>query len=125
MTNEELYKAFQRLSYHVELLGNTIDSHAYPIEALILSMNWNKEDLDKAHDVFERWETILESGEKMNNFKFEKDFEDALGVSYQGLKPIVLAFYRNSLWTNVCEAYVDSFDGKASIEYREIMNRDR
>lgn len=53
----------------------------------------------------------------MNSGSFEHGFQESLGVNYQGLKSIVLAFYRNSQWTNVCEAYVDSFGKTPSVEF--------
>ncbi len=61
----------------------------------------------------------------MQSFEFEKDFDDELGVSYQGLKSIISAFYRNGQWTNVCEAYVDSMGDSPPIEYRAIQRRER
>lgn len=125
MNDREIIECISKLKYQVETLGLTIDHQKYPVEALILSKNWGPTDLEKAHDVFEKWDKKLENGDEMKSGLFESDFQDALGVSYQGLKSIVLAFYRNSQWTNVCEAYVDSFDGKPSIEFFEISRRER
>ena len=61
----------------------------------------------------------------MRSFEFEQDFNDELGVSYQGLKSIVRAFYRNGQWTTVCEAYVDSMGDSPPIEYHAIQRRER
>ena len=125
MTNEEIGKILEKIKFQIASIGQAIDFDRYPVESLIISMDWGREELNLAHDVFEKWDVMLEAGEGMNSSAFEADFSESLGLNYQGLKSVVLSFYRNGQWTNVCEAYVDSFDGKASIEYREIVNRPR
>jgi hypothetical protein len=123
MTNEEMTAIVEKLQYQVSILGNTVDHDTYPVEALILGMNWNRDDLNKAHDIFERWDNILEKGGRFSSHEFEHEFSEELGISYQGLKSVVLAFYRNSQWTNVCEAYVDSMGAHPAIEYHSIRDR--
>ena len=125
MTNEEIAHVIEKLSYHISVIGQTIDYDKYPVEALVVCNDWSKEDLDKAHDIFERWDAILEKGGKINTGEFEQDFNRELRVSYQGLKSIILAFYKNAQWTNVCEAYVDSFGNSPAVEYHSIMRRQR
>jgi len=125
MTMAEMAEIIEKLAYHVSLIGETIDYEKHPIEALILSMNWGREDIDKAHDIFERWDQRLENGGAMSTSEFESDFNRELGISYQGLKSVILAFYRNHQWTNVCEAYVDAFGTSPSIEYHSIARRER
>ncbi|AZV77700.1 DUF1878 family protein [Parasedimentitalea marina] len=125
MTNQEIIERIRKLSYHVSILGQAIDYDKHPVEALILSMDWRAQDLETAHDIFERWDERLEKGETMEKYKFEGDFEKELGITYQGLKSIILAFYESSKWTNVCEAYVDIFGATPPIEYKSIMNRRR
>lgn len=125
MNNEEIAKIVDRLAYHISLLGQTLDHEKYPVEALVLNMNWDRAELEKAHDIFEQWDQRLENGEVMNTTAFESDFDRELGISYQGLKSIILAFYRNHQWTNVCEAYVDAFGTAPAVEYHSIMRRER
>ncbi|WP_157081000.1 hypothetical protein [Novosphingobium naphthalenivorans] len=125
MTSEQISEAIKKLRYQVNILGQTIDYDRYPVESLIMSMDWGNEDLNKAHDIFERWDNKLESGETISSAQFENDFSSELGVSYQGLKSIILAFYKNGQWTNVCEAYVDSFGNTPAMEYHSIMRRAR
>lgn len=125
MSNNEFAKRLEKLEYQISILGNAIDYERFPIESLIMSMNWDRGDIDKVHDVFERWDNRLEKGDKFNQSEFEKDFEEAVGVSYQGLKSIIIAFWENHQWTNVCEAYVGSFGGSPPVEYHRIMRRER
>jgi len=125
MTDDELRETIKKLQYQVSVLGQTIDYERHPVEALIMSMDWGPGEIDKAHDIFERWEARIDAGEKLSKHQFENDFEMALGLSYQGLKSVVIAFWENGQWTSVCEAYVDSFDGMAPIEYHRIARRER
>jgi len=125
VTIEEMEEIIKKLSYHVSILGETVDYEKHPVESLILSNNWGEEDINKAHDIFDRWDNILESGGKMNTIKFESEFKTELEISYQGLKSVILAFYRNHQWTNVCEAYVDAFGATPASEYHSIMRRER
>jgi len=123
--NDDVIKRLDRLEYQVSILGQAIDYERFPVEALILNMDWDRGDIDKVHDVFERWDSRLEKGETISRYEFEKDFEKAVGVGYQGLKSIITAFWENHQWTTVCEAYVDSFDGSPAVEYHRIMRRER
>ena len=125
MNNQEVVEAFEKLRYQVSLLGEAIDHESHPVESLVISMDWSRSDLNKAHDIFEKWEKQLEQGKVMSSAEFEADFNDELGISYQGVKSIILAFYRNGQWTDVCEAYVDSFGGSPALEYHSIMRRER
>ena len=125
MTEDEILEIIAKLRFQVSILGQTIDSDSHPIEALIMGKNWGNDELEKAHDIFERWDSRLEKGEEINTAQFEGDFSRELGVSYQGLKSIIRAFYKNDQWTNVCEAYVDSFGQSPSVEYLSIMRRER
>lgn len=125
MNNDDIIRAIGKLQYKVSILSQAVDYEKHPVEALILENDWDRGDINKAHDIFERWEKKLDAGEKMSSFNFENEFDKELGVSYQGLKSIILSFYKNGQWTNVCEAYVDSFAGTPAMEYHSIMRRER
>lgn len=123
MTNDDL-KAIKgeldKIHYQLTVLSRTIDSTQHPVESLILEKDWSEGELNKAYDIFEKWEGIIESGTSMSHHSFEADFKNALGVSYQGLKSVLLAFYQNGQWVSVCEAYVLSLGPMASSEYSLI-----
>lgn len=125
MTEPKIIQAIEKLRYHVKLLGDSIDFDKHPVEALILGKDWGPEDINQAHDIFEGWDKRLEQGDEMNSGSFEHEFNERLGVNYQGLKSIILAFYKNDQWTNVCEAYVDSFGKTPSVEFSTIARRER
>ena len=125
MTNDEIIETLEKLKYQVRILGEAVDYTNFPIQSLIMSYDWGPGDIDKAHDIFERWEKHLEGGGNMDTGDFEADFNKEFSITYQGLKSIVLAFYENGQWTNVCEAYVDAFGKYPSMEYHSIARRKR
>lgn len=125
MTDDDIRAILQKLQYQVRTLGQIVDYSKHPIEALIFEMDWTEGEIDKMHDIFERWDARIRKGEALESHAFEHDFSNELGVSYQRLKSIILAVYRNGQWTRVCEAYVDSFGASPSIEYHQIMQRER
>lgn len=101
----DLIKQVEKLKYQMQLVGESLSSEDHPIASLVIAMNWDDDDLNKAHDIFEKYDSQLESGETPNWYQFEADFKDDFGIGYQTLKSIVLAFYRNYQWTTVCYEY--------------------
>lgn len=125
MIDDDLKGIIGKLRYQVSVLGQTIDYDRYPVESLILSMDWGPGEIDKAHDIFERWEARINAGNKINKYEFEQEFESTLGLTYQGLKSVVIAFWENSQWTSVIEAYVETFGNAPPVEYHRIARRER
>lgn len=125
MENSSIISTLEKLSFQISTLGKALDHEKHSIEALIISEDWSKNELNAADDIFDKWDNKLKKGEKLSSREFEHDFQKALNVSYQGLKPIILSFYRSECWMEVCEAYVDSFNGAPSCEYHLIMQRKR
>lgn len=117
---EEIIKKIEKLQYQMQLVGESLDSRSNPIASLVISMDWNNKDLDMAHDIFEKYDAILSSGEPPNWSAFENDFNNSFGVSYQSLKSIILAFHRNFQWTTVCEYYAKA---KECVEFHEITKQ--
>ncbi|KVC62447.1 hypothetical protein WI73_26830 [Burkholderia ubonensis] len=111
---------FQKIKFHIRLLAQVIDASTYPTEALVLSMDWSEDELDIAHDIFEAYEEKLGGPGEVNWHAFERQFKEQLAVSYQALKSIVLAFYRNSQWVDVCVAYAQS---APCVEFNEILRQ--
>jgi hypothetical protein len=120
MNIEELAKELEKLKYQVRTLGETINYRAHPVEALILSLDWGEGDIDRAHDIFEKYDNKLEAGEVVNWQEFEHELRDAFGIGYQTVKTIILAFYENRQWTNVCYGYAMSFEPTTPVEFHRI-----
>ncbi len=89
--NEEL----EKIRYHIKLLSETIDYKEYPIQSLILDMNWDSEDIERAHDIFEKYDTKIENKKRASWTEFELELEQQFNIGYQTVKSIVLAFFRN------------------------------
>uniref|UniRef100_UPI003F8067AD hypothetical protein n=1 Tax=Xanthomonas sp. 0924 TaxID=2835534 RepID=UPI003F8067AD len=123
MSAEDFRKELEKIKYHVRLLGETINFKDHPIEALILSKDWNEGDIERAHDIFEKYDKLLESKQPVSWGDFEQELEDTFNTGYQGVKPIIVAFFRNGQWTNVCHGYAMSFEPTTPIEFHEITRQ--
>lgn len=95
----------EKLKFQIQTIGETIDYEQYPLQELIISFDWSKEDLNKAHDIFEEYDKKLYEAEEFNSVEFEHKFRDGFSIGYQEVKLIINAFYRNGQWTNICMIY--------------------
>ncbi|MGE6440714.1 hypothetical protein ACQKC9_04000 [Psychrobacter sp. NPDC078409] len=111
------------LQYHVTLLANCIDSDEHPVENLILTMNWNEEQIEKAHDIFQKYDELIDLKSDIVWSRFEHELRDQFSIGYQTVKRIVLAFYRNHQWVDVCYQYAMSFEPTTPIEFHQITRR--
>lgn len=112
----------KKLKFQTSILGETINFEEHPIARLVFEFDWDEEKLDAVYDCFERIEKILEETPNMlTHPDVEKIFHDSVGVGYQSLKAIILAFYRENRYTNVCIEYVKSLGEIVPIEYHKIQ----
>lgn len=123
MNIEEIVYKLNKLEYQVSVLAECIDHERYPVQALILSMNWNDEQLNKAHDIFQVYDEKLEKGEDINWYEFEHALRGEFSIGYQTVKSIILAFYNNHQWVDVCYGYAMSFEPTTPIEFHSITRR--
>ncbi|WP_137983357.1 hypothetical protein [Pseudomonas viridiflava] len=123
MNIHEILKDIEKLKYQVSILGETISNETHPVEALIFSMNWGVGDIDRAHDIFEKYDKKLEEGKSINWNEFEIELKDEFSIGYQTVKNIVLAFYDNHQWTDVCHGYALSFEPTTPVEFHRITRR--
>lgn len=107
----------KKLKFHISLIGETLDYRSNPIPALVIEMNWNANDLDAAHDIFEKYNNMLEAKEDVSWRAFEMELRQKFGIGYQTVKSIILAFFRNHQWTEVCTLYAQSYE---CMEFHEI-----
>lgn len=120
MNLEEITNEVNKLKYHIKILSETVDFQQYPVESLILSMNWDEQDINDAHDIFERYDEKIQNKEEINWREFEMELRNHFGIGYQTVKSIILAFYRNHQWTQVCYGYAMSFEPKTPVEFHSI-----
>jgi hypothetical protein len=105
MTNIE--KEMSKIKYQLRMIMETIDFDRYPIQYLILELDWDDSDLTKANDIFEEYSNKLEKNEDVDWIEFELKLRQQFNIGYQTVKLIILAFYRNSQWVSVCEGYAN------------------
>ena len=125
MNIDEVVKDIEKLKYQIQVLGQAIDHQTHPVEALILSMDWGKGDVDRAHDIFEKYDKKLEAEESINWTAFEHELRDEFGIGYQIVKTIVLAFFENHQWMDVCYGYAMSMEPTTPIEFHRITRNNK
>lgn len=116
----EIIEKINKIKYHIKMIGDTINHSEYPIESLVIQLDWNDNDLSEANDIFEKYDKKFNSGEDINWTKFEMTLRDRFGIGYQTVKSIILAFYRNNLWRDVCRGY--ALKNNVS-EFNEILHQ--
>lgn len=123
MTNHELVEQIKKLQYQVKTLAHCIDYERHPVESLVLSMDWDDSQLNKAHDIFQKYDEKLERKEEINWYEFEHELEVEFKIGYQTVKSIVLAFFNNHQWVDVCNAYAMSFEPTTPVEFHCITRK--
>ena len=112
-----------KIKFHISMLNNYQNYVNNPIGSLVIEFDWSEEDLDKAHDIFEKYDKkIIEGGLDGNlHSLMEKDFNEDLNLGYQEVKSVVLAFFRESRWVTVCVEFVKSYEYEP-VEFSEIIS---
>ncbi|ETF09812.1 hypothetical protein BJN42_10525 [Pseudomonas koreensis] len=123
MNLEDVIKDLEKIKYHVRILSDAIDYQSHPVEALILSMDWGEADIDRAHDIFEKYDNMLIAKQSVDWGEFESELEAEFKIGYQTVKRIVLAFFENHQWTDVCYGYAMSFEPTTPLEFHRITRR--
>lgn len=123
MNIDEVIERLKKLEYQVSVLSGCIDYERYPVESLILDMNWDDSQLNKAHDIFQIYDEKLERKEEVDWTEFEHRLRDEFSIGYQTVKSIILAFYNNHQWVDVCYGYAMSFEPTTPIEFHSITRR--
>jgi len=109
----------EKLKFQIQTIGETIDYEQYPLQDLIISFDWSKEDLNNAHDIFEEYDKKLYQSKEFNSTEFEHRFRDDFSIGYQEVKSIINGFYKNGQWTNICMIYALE---NMVIEFHDIQN---
>ena len=113
----------EKIKYHIRLINDRLrlidseidlDFHSDSIASLEIEMDWSEDDLNRAHDIFERY-----CGVKFRNYGYQ--LESALrrefGIGAGSAKEIIVAFWRSDKWVDVCVEYAKA---NQCVEYHEI-----
>jgi hypothetical protein len=118
--DHELKTEILKLKYHVKQLyqasGNT-GSYA----SLVIELDWNEDDISAAQDIFEKHSQLIEKGNRLNGGELERELRDRFSIGYHEVKHIVLVFFENSQWQDVCFQYAEQF---RCVEFRKILDRE-
>ena len=118
--SESIEKKLEKLEFQIRLIGDAIDYRKHPITHLVIEMNWSDADLEKANDIFEKYDKMLDAGVSINWTEFEMEIKETFAISYQRVKSIILAFYRNQQWTRICRGFAREHK---VMEFDEINTR--
>ena len=109
-----------KIKYQLKMVMETIDFQQYPIQSMVLELDWNEDDLTKANDIFEEYNLKIENEEEINWTEFELKLREQFDIGYQTVKIIILAFFRNHQWVNVCTGYANHYQVS---EFDEILKK--
>lgn len=110
-----------KIKYHIRMLAEVIDSKEHPIPSLVVSLNWDEKDLDRAEDIFGKYDALLNEGKNPSWQELEIDLKAEFGIGYKGVKEVVNAFYRNSQWPDVCFWFAKGQEPTCPMELKHII----
>jgi len=82
-------------------------------------LGWDEGKINHARKTFSIYDEKLKSGEEVNWVYFEHILRDDLGIGYQIVKSVILEFYDNDEFVNVCKGYASVHD---VMEFKHINN---
>lgn len=91
------------------------------MERLKQELGWNEETINAIRSIFDDYSLKIINEEKISWNAFEHELRDKFTIGYQIVKQIVLSFYRNHEYVDVCKGYAAQHD---VIEFKEI-NREQ
>jgi hypothetical protein len=110
-----------KLKYHVELLSEALPSDRTSYASLAIELNWGRDDMDRAHNIFEKHDKLLEATGRLDGVSFEHELRESFSIGYQEVKPIVLAFWDHDQWQSVCKEYASQNE---CVEFHGILGRE-
>ena len=87
-----------KLKYHVKLLAECLPISDDSYVCLAIERDWGPADIERAHDIFEKYDKELDKGGSLNASKLEHDLRSEFGIGYQEVKGIVVTFWRGGQW---------------------------
>jgi len=115
----------QKIKWHIKRLAGALDSERHSITALVIYLDWSEDQLERASDIFEKYDRLLEEKKSANWQDLEKELKEEFRIGYQAVKTIVNAFYDDHLWQNVCCWFAESQEPTCPVELLPLMKRGR
>lgn len=90
------------------------------MERLKKEMGWNDSTEASIREIFEKYSAMISNGENISWVAFEHELRDKLTIGYQIVKQIVVSFFRNQEYLDVCRGYAAQHD---VLEFKEINKK--
>jgi len=114
----------EKIKYHIRLINDRLrsiddkidrDFYSDSIASLVIEMDWSEDHLKKAHDIFERYRGFEF---RRMDYALEYALRNEFGIGAGFAKDIIVAFWRDGQWVDVCEEYAKA---NRCVEYHEIL----
>ena len=117
----DIEKELKKVKFHLGWLTHEIgwvDRERTPISWLIIENDWDEDDLEKVHAIFEKHKNILQNSEDVNWNHFEVELYRVLEDRCPTVKSIILVFLRTEKHEYVCKRYAQAH---MCLEFHEIL----
>ena len=114
----------EKIKYHIRLMNSRLlaiddkikrDFHSDSIASLVIEMDWSEDDLNRAHDIFERYQGVQF---RELDYQLEYALRGDFCIGAGSAKDIIVAFWRSGSWVDVCVEYAKA---NRCQEYNEIL----
>ncbi|MCV6608682.1 MAG: hypothetical protein OIF32_10745 [Campylobacterales bacterium] len=103
----ELKNELLKIKYHIRLLNKSIDREEYPLEALIVDMNWTENQFKACNKIFQKYDALVTKNGEVNSENFEFELKDQFDISKEKIRMVVNAFYKKDMWVGICFRYAE------------------
>lgn len=111
----------EKIKYHIRMLAEALNFKEHPIPYLVVEFDWDDKNLNRAHDIFEKYDNLLTEGKNPSWRDLEKELKVEFNIGYQSVKSIVNAFYWNSQWTDVCIWFAKGQEPTCPVELKHML----
>ncbi len=111
----------RKLKFHLRLLSDQLDVDSYTYASLAIARDWDESQIDRAQDIFDKYDQELETNGSLNGSKFEHELRERLDIGYQEVKDVVLTFWSSGQWQSLCYEYAKQFK---CVEFHKILREE-
>lgn len=105
---EAIKNELLKIKYHIKLLNSAVDREKFPIESLIVDMNWSKNHFKACNKIFEKYDSLVTKNGQVNTENFEFELKDQFNADKVKIRKMVSAFHRADQWVGICFRYAEN-----------------
>ncbi|MCB9763907.1 MAG: hypothetical protein H6739_29320 [Alphaproteobacteria bacterium] len=113
INNEE---QLAKLQWQIQRLADVLPKDTAPVTKLAIQLGWGEEELNLCEETFDQFQHKFDNEGSISGF--EKSLKDRMGISYQTVKKIVLAFIAEGMYEDVCIEYAKQND---TLEMKRLL----